>query len=326
MEIEKWVLVTGANGYLGTYICKELLRNDYHVIGFVHEHLASRIIHDERIRYIPCDISKEVHPQVREAISGKTILAVVNAAALLGSSDYQRNYDVNAAGVKNMIRFAEQIGVTRFIHISSVVVIKEFKGPYGETKLIGQRFLESSGLEYTVFIPAMILGPESLGLNRILANMFRFPLVVPIIGSGKQTQNPVFVEDFAWAIVRSIGERKSFRKTYQISGDEVISFRDLVRKILKLKKRKKVMVPVPVALARLLGKVFQRVQKVPLFTAEHVKGILQDSRLDNQEIKEDLQFKPCPLDESLGHSLKVIGNDWSHYLSARTEEVLKLDE
>lgn len=322
--MDKTIIVTGANGYLGSYVCRELLRQGYRVIGFKWDHWASVVIEHPDIEYIRCDIRESIRPQVREALGEKKIAAIVNTAALLGSSDYDRNYSVNALGVKNMMDFAHESGIKRFIQISSVVVIKEFKGPYGETKLIGQQMLEESDLDYTVFIPAMILGPEGLGINRILKNVFRFPMVVPLIGNGAQTQHPIFVKDFAKYVVKSIGQPGAYRKTYQIAGDTVISFRNFIRMMLKIRGSKKIFIPVPAWFARMLGKFFQKVQKVPLFTAEHVKGVLQDSNLDTSQLKKDLDFSPTPLEEAVRYSMDEIGNNWDYYLKPREEKVISL--
>ena len=326
--MKKSVVVTGANGYLGSYICRQLLAKEYQVIAFRFEHYASVIIDDPDIHYVHVDITKEILPQegVNKATENKEIVAVINAAALLGSSDYERNYAVNALGVENMIRFSKQAGVKRFIQISSVVVLKKVKGPYGETKLIGQQITEKSDMDYTVFIPAMILGPESLGLNRILKNVFRFPVFVPLVGSGRQTQHPIFVKDFARAIVASIDKPKTFRKTYTIAGDSVIPFRDLVGMILLLKSKRKIFVPVSPAMVSMMGRIFQALQKVPIFTAEHVKGVMQDSKLDVADLKADLEFEGTPLQDALDYSLKKIGNNWSGYLKPRDEIVLRKEE
>lgn len=317
-------LVTGANGYLGNYICRELISRGQPVIALKFKHYASVILDHPLIEYITCDITQPVLRQIEPVIRGKKICAIINTAALLGSSDYEKNYAVNAKGVENLIDFAIESGISRFIHVSSVVVLKVFKGPYGETKLIGQQMVEKSGLDYTVFIPAMILGPEGLGINRILKNVFRFPFFVPMIGKGSQTQHPIFVKDFARYIVKSIDEKKAIGKIYQIAGDKVISFGDLIRLILKIKGKKRIFVTVPPSFARMLGRFFQKTQKVPLFTAEHVKGVMQDSNLDTSLIKEDLDFKPMPLESSLEYCLTRIGNNWNLYLTPREEKTIEL--
>jgi NADH dehydrogenase len=316
-----YTLVTGANGYLGSYICRELIGRGQPVIGLKYEHYASVILSHPLIEYISCDIRQPVMPQIEATIREKNIGAIINAAALLGSSDYDKNLAVNANGVENLISFARQAAIGRFIQISSVVVIKTFKGPYGETKLLGQQMVQDSGLDYTVFIPAMILGPEGLGINRILKNVFRFPFIVPLIGKGAETQHPIFVKDFARYIVHCIGEKKAFGKVYQIAGDQVISFRDLIRLVLKIKGKKRIFVSVPPSLARMLGRFFQKTQKVPLFTAEHVKGVMQDSHLDTSLIKADLGFKPGSLEDAMAYTLEQIGENWDYYLKPREEKI-----
>ena len=323
---DKYIIVAGANGYLGSYVCRELLKQNYKVIGFKYPHFASVIIKNENIEYIHCDIRKNIIKQegIFEIVNDKNILGIINTAALLGSSDYDSNYAVNVEGVKNIMDFAKEIDVRRIIHISSVVVLKDIKGPYRQTKLEGHKILEKSSYDYTVFIPAMILGPESLGLNRILKNVFRIPLFVPLIGNGKQTQHPIYVKDFAHCIVASIEAEQTYQKTYEIAGDTVISFKDLVTLILKLKNRKTIFIPIPPSFAKLLGRLFQKTMKVPLFTAEHVKGILLDSHLSTNPIKKDLGFEAHELTEALNQSLKIVGDDWDYYLNPREERTIEV--
>jgi nucleoside-diphosphate-sugar epimerase len=325
--MNNYVILTGANGYLGSYIVRELVKQGFGVIACKFPHYASVIIQHDLVEYVEVDITNPAENQVAlsNVIANKKIVALINAAALLGSSDYDANYRVNAQGVVNMMDFARKHGIYRFVQISSVVVLKKIKGPYGITKLKGQELLMGSELDYTVFIPAMIMGPESLGLNRVLKNVFRLPFFVPLIGTGKETQHPIYVKDFARAIVDSIGSQKAVRKVYEIAGDTVISFRNFIRLILKHYRKKRIFVFIPTFVAFMLGKFFQKIQKVPLFTAEHVKGILQDSNLDTSELKADLGFKPTPFETALNESLDQIKTNWDFYLNARPEKTYTFD-
>ncbi|MCF8367394.1 MAG: NAD-dependent epimerase/dehydratase family protein [Bacteroidales bacterium] len=324
--MKKYVLVTGANGYLGYYVCKRLISEGYHVIGLTYPHFASRRIENDLIVYFSYDLcgDKMQNPGLLNYLKDKKVLAILNLAALLGSSDYDKNFAVNAGGVKHMIEIAQTYKIRRFVQISSVVVLKKIKGPYGVTKLKGQEVLMASDLDYTIFIPAMILGPEGLGLNRVLKNVFRLPFIVPLIGNGKQTQHPIFVEDFAKYIVKCMEEPKANKKIYEIAGDLVIPFKDFISLILKIKNRKKFFIPIPVFVANWLGLFFQKTQKVPLFTAEHVKGVLQDSKLNTIPLQEDLGFVPTPLEKALKSSLDKIEDKWDYYLQHREEEIIKI--
>jgi hypothetical protein len=104
----------------------------------------------------------------------------------------------------------------------------------------------------------------------------------------------------------------------------VVSFRDLIRMILKIKGKRKLFVHVPAWFAKMLGRFFQKTQEVPLFTAEHVKGVLQDSNLDTTALKKDLDFTPTSLEEALNYCLEEIGNDWDYYLKEREEKTINV--
>ncbi len=132
------------------------------------------------------------------------------------------------------------------------------------------------------------------------------------------------MKDFARYIVKSINEDAAHKKVYQIAGDEVVSFRNFIALVLKIRKKRRMFLPVPPAIVKLMGKGFQKFQKVPLFTAEHVKGVLQDSNLDTSALKADLDFKPTPLEEALEYSLDIIGNNWDDYLKPRDEKIIRL--
>lgn len=325
-----YVILTGANGYLGSYIVRELAMRGFGVIACRFPHHASTVIQHPLVEYVETDITKPAGEmnELSQKVNGKNLKAIINAAALLGSSVYDANFSVNAQGVTNMMDFARTHGIKTFVQISSVVVMKKIKGPYGITKLKGQELLMESGLDYTVFIPAMIMGPESLGLNRVLKNVFRLPFIVPLIGSGKETQHPIYVKDFARAIVDSLNSDKAARKVYQIAGDTVIPFRDFIRAILEHYGKKKLFIPIPTFVALMLGRFFQKVQKVPLFTAEHVKGILQDSNLDTSSLKADLGFQPTALETALEECLDQINTNWDFYLKPRQEKtyIFNVDE
>lgn len=324
--MNKTLFITGANGYLGHYVVQEAVRQGYQVIAGYYPHFASVRVEHPDVQYVDLDITLPVAEQalLSQTLSGRDVVAVINAAALLGSSDFAANEKVNAQGVRNMMDVARQHGIRRFVQVSSVVVMKPIKGPYGITKLQGQELLTASELDYTVFIPALIMGPESLGLNRVLKNVFRFPLFVPLIGSGKETQHPVYVKDFAKALVDCAGNENTRRKVYEIAGDRVIAFRDFIRLILRHYGKGRIFVPVPVFIAKSLGMLFQKVQKVPLFTAEHVKGILQDSNLDISELQQDTGYVPTPFEEALSASLSEIGTNWDAMLKPRAERIIKL--
>ncbi len=103
MSTSQNIIVTGANGYLGSYVCRELISRGIAVIALKYDHYASVILDHPLIRYVHCDITQEIAPQIATATEGLNISALINTAALLGSSDYERNYAVNPNTLTNIV-------------------------------------------------------------------------------------------------------------------------------------------------------------------------------------------------------------------------------
>ncbi|HPG31227.1 MAG TPA: NAD-dependent epimerase/dehydratase family protein, partial [bacterium] len=203
--MKKYMILFGSNGYFGHYICQELLKQGYKVLAFKFQHFRSTIIEHPDVEYFEFDIRTNPAEKIeyfKKIFEGKQISGLINAAARLGATDYESNYQTNALGVKHLAELVKFFNIPRMAHISTVCVIKPIKGPYGIAKLEGDNFLKSSGANYTIFIPALLLGEESLGLGRILKNMYKLPFAIPLIGGGKETQHPIFIKDFAHYIVK----------------------------------------------------------------------------------------------------------------------------
>lgn len=326
--MKKTVIVTGANGYLGPYILAQLIEDGYRVVALKYEHFRSRIVDHPDIDYVYFDLRNfsRYRDDLKKAIRGKDVAGIIHAAAILGAVDYETNHRVNAEGTARLIEFARDEGIRRFVHVSTVCVVKKIKGPYGVTKKEADDLVRKSGLDYTIFIPAMILGPQSLGLNRVLRNMYRFPLTVPLVGNGEKAQSPIFVKDFAVVLSRALTNKKAHKRVYQVSCGKAFPFRDFVRAILRHHGRRKFFLPVPACIVSAAAKIMERLLETPPFTSEHVKGMNQDSVLDNTKLVRDFDVEITDFKAALGRSLDIIGDDYREHLQPSPERKITLSE
>lgn len=282
------ILISGASGYVGTYLLKEIDNWDVTCLDLLPNKLgAKNIIADIR------------NVATLNAIN-TPVDAVIHLAALLGSHDDALNYETNVVGTKNMLDLAQRLGAKHFIYISSVSAKRSNQGPYGRTKKEGETLVENSKLNYTILRPSMIIGRESLGLNRVLKNSYRFPFFVPLVGLGHYTRQPIYVRDFVKLIKSVTGNETLYGKSYDAGGCDTIAFRDLVKLILQIKGNdNKLLIPVPVAAVNIAGKVFERVFSIPPFTSEHVMSLTEDTIMNIEPLQADTSFNPTPLRDCL---------------------------
>jgi NADH dehydrogenase len=116
------------------------------------------------------------------------------------------------------------------------------------SKGIAQEYVAKSGLDWTAFRPSVIFGPQDEFAN-VLARLIQLtPVVFPIVGDGKSQFQPVHVSDVVEAFVRSLDDSSTIGHDYELGGPEVLTYEQIVDRVMKALKtsRIKIRVPVPV--------------------------------------------------------------------------------
>jgi len=119
----------------------------------------------------------------------------------------------------------------------------------------------------------------------------RFP-IVPFIGSGSARKRPVYSDDVVDGLARIIGNEICFGKTYNLSGPEPITLRDLGKLILELEGAQRPFLHLPVWFCRAVAEVLARVMKDPPITPYAVAGFTRDADLDCASAVADFGYKP----------------------------------
>ena len=130
------ILVTGASGFIGSFIVEEALRRGMETWAAVRGSSSKKYLQDERIHFIELDFSSE--ERLRQQLSGHHFDYVVHAAGVtkcIDKADFRR---VNTEGTKNFVRAltAQPVPLTRFVYISSLSVFGAIREqqPYEEIR------------------------------------------------------------------------------------------------------------------------------------------------------------------------------------------------
>jgi NADH dehydrogenase len=101
-----------------------------------------------------------------------------------------------------------------------------------------------------------------------LADIVRLLPVVPLIGGGRTRLQPVYVEDVAEAIVRTLADRGTAGQTYELAGPGVYTLRELVSYTLNLIDKRRLLLPLPFAIAEIQARLFEFLPSPPLTTSQ----------------------------------------------------------
>lgn len=235
-------LVTGAFGYSGSYIARELLAHGHEVRTLTR---SMDRAHDFgcRIRTFPLDfLDRE---GLREALRGVRVLYNTYWVR------FNRAGFSQELAVRNSLRLfeaARDAGVERIVHISITNPSLDSPYDYFRGKAEIEKGLESIGVPHSILRPAVLFGGPEILHNNIAWMLRRFP-VFGIFGKGDYRLRPMHVQDLAKLAVEA-GSHEG-NEILDAVGPETYTFRELVRTIGEAigHPRPPIRVPRPLALA-----------------------------------------------------------------------------
>jgi uncharacterized protein YbjT (DUF2867 family) len=151
---------------------------------------------------------------------------------------------VHHRGPALLARLARQAGARRLIHISAIGADPHSPSSYARSKASGEVALRKTFPGATIFRPSLVFGPDDNLFNRFAA-LARVMPVLPLIAGGATLFQPVFVGDVADAVVAALDRSDSEGRLYELGGPEILTFRQLMERLLREIRRSRLLVPVP---------------------------------------------------------------------------------
>jgi nucleoside-diphosphate-sugar epimerase len=282
-------LVTGAAGVMGARLTSRLRGAGWNVRALVLPGDPLR----SRVEALGCDVREgDVgDPATLQGVCNGVDMVYHLAAVIIAhdASVFQR---VNRDGTANMVAEARRSAVSHFVYVSSASVVYPRRTRYAESKLEAERIVKDSGLAFTIVRPTLVYeqggGQE---LMMFLAYLRRFP-IVPFIGAGDALKRPVWSEDIVDGLLRLSGAAVAYGKTYNFSGAESISMRELADLLLLHHDRPRPFLHLPVWSCQALAAVLAVCLRRPPLTSSAIAGIVNDANLDPTEAMTDLGYAP----------------------------------
>lgn len=241
------ILVTGATGFIGTYVVRYLLEAGHEVKALIHgePEETARIKLGTGVELITGDVTRpESLPKAFEGCD-----CVIHAVAVVGGyGSWQMFERVGVQGTRNVINAAASSRVARFIHVSSITVygtnskqfpctedmpVEENPEPwnfYARQKVLAEKDVwkahRAGRLEATVLRPSITLGAGDQNVVGRILKIVKSPFGA-IVGTGENRVPCVVVEDLAEAIVRVVSSERTIGKAYNLSGKSHITQKEL---------------------------------------------------------------------------------------------------
>lgn len=277
------VTVFGGSGFVGSQVVRALARKGLRVRVAVRQpHLAGdlRLCGDVgQIQITQANVRNK--PSVERALVGAD--AAINLVSTLYEHGRQKFQSLNVMGAKNVAEAAKAAGVARLVQMSALGADEASASKYARTKALGEAAARQAFPGAVVIRPSIVFGPEDDFFNRF-ANMATMAPALPLIGGGHTRLQPVFVGDVAKAVARAASDPDCAGQTYELGGPNIYSFRELMELVLAETERRRALVPLPFAVAKLIGSVCELGAAIvpPPLTADQVELLKTDNVVSGQ--------------------------------------------
>lgn len=296
------VLVTGANGFVGSSLVPELSRHGYLVTELIRnkEHISSTSVTtfyiqdldglvDLRTRLVDVDIV--IHLAARVHVMKQKHTNSLN--------EYRR---INVEFTMNLARQAAYLGVKRFIYLSSAKVNGEvnIKGtpfraddipnpqdPYGVSKLEAETCLmnlaKETGMEVVIIRPPLVYGPGVKANFLTMINFINKGIPLPFANVNNE-RSLVFIDNLVDLLIRVIDHPKAAGEVFLVSDDRDVSTTELLKLMSSALGKKAKLIPIPLFILKV---IFNFVGK-----SNYSQRLLGSLSLDISKTKELLNWKP----------------------------------
>ena len=262
------VLITGANGFIGTHLCHELSNRN---VGF--RATARRANENNYTDFISCDL--ETTDSLDQLMDGCDIVVHLAGRAHVTSDESQEKYQVaNEFVTQRLANAAAQNGIERFVYLSSIKANGESSGPglpirqsdtpnpldnYGRSKLAAELALQEicrvNNMDYVIIRPTLVYGKGVKANFSALISAVKRGLPLPI-ATVKNVRSMIGINNLTDLIIAASTNPKAANQTFLASDGIDTSTPALVRLIAASLNRRARIFPFPISILKLLAAVF----------------------------------------------------------------------
>ena len=321
------ILITGASGFIGSFIVEEALNQGFETWAAVRKSSSKEYLQDKRIHFIELNLSSK--EQLVGQLRDHQFDYVVHAAGVtkcLNKADFRR---INTGGTRNLVEALLEVGMPlkRFVFISSLSVfgaireqqpyeeIRETDTPqpntaYGRSKLEAEQYLESVGsrIPYIILRPTGVYGPREKDYFMMAKSIQQHSDFA--VGYKRQDITFVYVQDVVQAVFLALDHGDNGRKYFLSDGQvyQSTTFSDLIHEALGRPWWIRITAPVWVLrVVTFFGEYIGRMTgKVTALNNDKYNILRQRNwRCDIEPARQELGFQPkVMLDEGVRRSIK----------------------
>jgi nucleoside-diphosphate-sugar epimerase len=291
------ILLIGATDFLGPYVLKALLSKNYKVNCLVRPSSTRAALLS-----IANSAGKDIDFSTGNLESGDSIItAIKRASSVIYMVDLE-----NTHLLETFLKTAARTGLKRIIFISSTTVLIPLESKVKSQKINSENLIKKSGFDYTILRPSMIYGSVNDPNFSKMIKFIKDKGFFITFGSGDNLIQPVYIEDVAKAVSSIINNKKTYRKIYNMAGENPLKYNEMLEIVKEKLKKSFRVIKLPIRLSSLLISLYSMFSKKPLLTADQILRMGIDKTYSYREARKDFGFSPMSFEKGIERLIKKL--------------------
>jgi uncharacterized protein YbjT (DUF2867 family) len=290
------VLVTGGTGFIGPKVVRAILDAGHDVRAVARNR--------EKASHVAALGAELVEGDVTDAaslrVAAQGVDAIVHLVAIRQGSREQF-HRIMIDGTRSLLAAAHEVGARRFVHMSALGTTDATKDlvPYYEAKWQMEQDVRAASMPHVIFRPSFVFGRDG-GILATFRRVAKLAPVTPIIGSGKQRIQPIWVDDVAAYFAQALELEAATNRTFEVGGPDAVSWDEFWARLKRALGVRRPSMHVPIGLMRVNAVVTERLPgDIPL-TRDLLKMLeAGDNVVTNDDAVSTFRLPLVPLDEQL---------------------------
>ena len=266
----KKVLIFGASGQIGRHLVRKLTKNNYIVTAVTRNlHQKAYVLKTQAnagyIEIVEANIFDE--QKIRNLISKNDIC--INLIGILYEKNKRNTFkNIHTIFPSLISKICEEYKIKQYIHLSALGIEEATDSDYAKSKLEGEINIKKKFPNATILKPSLVFSVDDSATTNFMTLLNRLP-IFPLYYNGNTKFIPIHVSDLT-EIIYQVISKNIISHTIECVGPETISLKDILKKLLKITEKNRLLIPLPLFLAKLSAIFFQLLPN-PLLTLDQLK-------------------------------------------------------
>ena len=274
-------LIFGGSGQIGRHLIRKLTKNNYKVTVVTRNlHQKGYAIKTQAnagyIDIVEANIFDE--KKIRKLFSQTDIC--INLIGILYESGKGNTFkNIHSIFPSILAKLCKEYKVQQFIHLSALGINNAIDSEYAKSKLEGESHIQKNFSLATILRPSVVYSVDDNFTTNFMTLLNRLPFF-PLYYNGVTKFAPIHCSDLT-DIIYHVISKNIYSKIIECVGPDVISLKEILKKLLKLINKNRLLIPLPFFAANMSAKLFQLFPK-PLLTVDQLTLLKYDNIPSNK--------------------------------------------